>query len=82
VEWMLDPRDARFKYIEINPRLWGYSSLSVGAGARFHECLVELTLGNDLEDDPGFKEGVVMMRTTFDVMFETAPMGVATWAAQ
>lgn len=73
VEWMLDPRDGRFKYIEINARLWGYSSLAVCAGSRFHEWLADLTLGNGPVHDPGFREGVVMMRTTHDVLFQTCP---------
>ena len=73
VEWMLDPRDDEFKYIEINPRIWGYSSLAAGSGALFHEWLAELSLGLDIGEDPGFKEGVFMIRSTWDVILEDIP---------
>ena len=72
-EWMWDPRDGKYKFIEVNPRLWGYSSLAAGAGAHFHVCLAELALGNDICTDPGFREGVVMIRSSHDVIFETCP---------
>lgn len=32
VEFMKDPRDGRFKLLEINPRLWGWHSLAGAAG--------------------------------------------------
>lgn len=74
VEWMLDPRDRSFKFIEINARIWGYSSLAAGAGAYFHRWLAMLTLKKDIGPDPGYKQGVVMMRTTYDVLFEKTPL--------
>ena len=73
VEWMLDPRDGQYKFIEVNARLWGYSSLAAGSGAKFHEYLADLSLGQDIGEDPGFKVGVVMMRATQDLIFETCP---------
>ena len=33
VEFMLDPRDETFKLIEVNPRIWGWHSLAIAAGA-------------------------------------------------
>ena len=32
VEFMLDPRDQTFKLIEVNPRIWGWHTLAIGAG--------------------------------------------------
>lgn len=73
VEWMLDPRDSQFKFIEINPRLWGYGFLAVGSGANFPVTAVELGLGRDVGGDPGFQAGVTMLRTTTDLIFEECP---------
>lgn len=74
VEWMLDPRDGEFKFIEINARLWGYSSLAPAAGAPFHRLAAQLALGQEIGEDPGYQEGVVMMRTFTDMIFTTPPM--------
>jgi len=73
VEWMLDPRDGQFKFIEINPRLWGYGYLAVGAGTNFPVTTVELGLGHEVGSDPGFRAGVAMLRTTTDLIFEECP---------
>jgi D-aspartate ligase len=76
VEWMLDPRDNSFKYIEINPRFWGYSYLAVGSGINFPSVYVELCLDQPVGLDPGFKEGVTMLRITEDLIFETCPFRI------
>lgn len=73
VEWLKDPRDGLMKFIEINPRIWGYSYLAVGAGLNFPEALVELALGHEVPPDPGFREGVTMLRTTRDLIFDRCP---------
>jgi predicted ATP-grasp superfamily ATP-dependent carboligase len=73
VEWLRDPRDSRFKFIEINPRLWGYNSLAVGSGLNFPVAVVDLCLGNEITTDPGFKQGVIMLRTTCDLIFQESP---------
>lgn len=70
VEWLLDPRDGEFKFVEINPRIWGYSSLATGAGANFASYVVDLALGKDIGPDPGYKKNVAMLRTFQDVIFE------------
>jgi len=73
VEWMLDPRDNRFKFIEINPRLWGYGYLATGSGTNFPVASVNLGLGLEVGPDPGFRAGVTMLRTTTDLIFEECP---------
>lgn len=73
IEWMLDPRDGEYKFIEINPRVWGYSSLATGSGSNFHESLGKLSIGQEIEPDTGFKEGVFMIRAPFDVILDELP---------
>lgn len=72
-EWMLDPRDGKLKFIEINPRMWGYGYLATGAGLNFPAAIVSLALGLNIGPDPGFKEGVVLLRSTTDLIFEGSP---------
>lgn len=76
IEWMLDPRDGEFKFIEINPRVWGYSSLASGAGSNIHEALGMLSTGMAIEKDQGFKEGVFMIRAPFDVILNEVPVSL------
>ncbi len=76
VEWMLDPRDNRMKFIEINPRLWGYGYLAVRAGSNFPVDTVDLSLGRNVGPDPGYRLGVTMLRITEDIIFEKCPFPI------
>jgi len=73
VEWLRDPRDNQFKFIEINPRIWGYNYLATGSGINFPAATVELCLNRDIGPDPGFKTGVTMLRITHDLIFPECP---------
>ena len=72
-EWMLDPRDRRLKFIEINPRMWGYGYLATACGLNFPEAIVALARGQDIGPDPGFRVGVTMLRSTVDLVFPAPP---------
>lgn len=72
-EWMLDPRDQRLKFIEINPRMWGYGYLATASGLNFPEAIVALSQGRDIGPDPGFRVGVTMLRSTVDLIFSDPP---------
>jgi predicted ATP-grasp superfamily ATP-dependent carboligase len=76
VEWMLDPRDNKMKFIEINPRLWGYGSLATGAGINFPADTVELALGHNINHASAYRVGVTMIRTTQDLIFERCPFEI------
>ncbi|HHS13731.1 MAG TPA: ATP-grasp domain-containing protein [bacterium] len=46
VEFIRDPRDEQFKMLEINPRIWGWHSLAVGAGVNlpwmvYHDLVID-----------------------------------------
>lgn len=45
VEFKQDPRDGRFKILDVNPRVWGWHTLSVRAGVDFSYLLWLLTKG-------------------------------------
>jgi len=72
-EWLRDPRDNQFKFIEINPRIWGYSYLAAGSGSNFPAATAAVCLNGDAGPDPGFKEGVTMLRITHDLIFPECP---------
>ena len=75
-EWMLDPRDGLPKFIEINPRLWGYGYLATGSGINFADCTAALALNIDIGSDPGFREGVTLLRSTNDLIFDHHPFAI------
>lgn len=75
-EWMLDPRDGQFKFIEINPRLWGYSYLSKVAGSPFAEHVADLSLGKNIGPDQGYTVGAVLMRSTVDLGWRNCPFPI------
>lgn len=75
-EWMLDPRDNLFKLIEINPRLWGYGYLAVASGTNFPVTLIDIALGKDVGTDSGYKTGVMLMRSTYDVTLPSCPFNL------
>ena len=45
VEFKKDPRDGRFKILDVNPRVWGWHTLSIRAGVDFSYLLWLLTRG-------------------------------------
>lgn len=45
IEFKKDPRDGRFKILDVNPRVWGWHTLSARAGVDFSYLLWLLTKG-------------------------------------
>jgi D-aspartate ligase len=66
VEFMLDPRDGRYKLLEINARPWGWHSIGSGAGVDLPYLLYRDTLGEKIEKN-GFTKGVKWIRLTTDI---------------
>ena len=50
VEFMVDPRDGKAKFMEINPRFWGSLHLSILAGVDFPWLLYKLVIDGDVEE--------------------------------
>lgn len=49
VEFMRDPRNAEFKLIEVNPRVWGWHTLAIAAGVDLPYLLYRDMIGAPLE---------------------------------
>lgn len=52
MEFMIDPRDEKPKFIEINPRIWGYNYVATVNGINFPKRIVDICL--DREVPPKF----------------------------
>lgn len=49
VEFMYDRRDNRYKFLEVNPRIWGWHGLAIAAGVNLPGLLYDDMLGRPLE---------------------------------
>jgi predicted ATP-grasp superfamily ATP-dependent carboligase len=74
VEFMYDPRDGTFKFLEVNARFWGWHTLAIGAGIDFPYILYQDTLGQPL-DLPSPARPMKWLRTITDV--PTAALEIA-----
>ena len=49
VEFMHDPRDGKFKLIEVNPRVWGWHTLAIAAGVDFPYLIYRDMIGKQID---------------------------------
>jgi D-aspartate ligase len=66
VEFMLDPRDNRFKLLDVNPRTWGYHSIGPAAGVDFPWLLFADQVGLPVERTRA-RPGVRWVRLLTDI---------------
>ena len=66
VEFMWDPRDKKYKLIEINARFWSWHSLAIAAGVDLPYLLYRDTLGDGVQIDD-FEDGVHWLRLLVDL---------------
>jgi predicted ATP-grasp superfamily ATP-dependent carboligase len=66
IEYMQDPRDGQFKLLEVNPRLWGWHSISRKAGVNLPYHLYQDIIGRNFEGN-GYAEGVKWVRMITDI---------------
>jgi predicted ATP-grasp superfamily ATP-dependent carboligase len=62
VEFIRDERDGRFKFIEINPRVWGSIGIAEHAGVDLYRPYQALARGIAVQPDLHYEEGVVYHR--------------------
>lgn len=58
IEFMVDKRDGKLKFLEINPRFWGSVYAATVAGIDFPWLLYKLAIGEKVEKHLDYKEGV------------------------
>jgi len=63
-DFVLDPRDGHFKFLEINPEVWANIVLAEHAGVDFHGPYGALAHGESVPADLTFREGVSFYRVT------------------
>ena len=66
VEFMWDPRNGKFKLIEINARFWAWHSLAIAAGVDLPYLMYRDMLGDAVRVDD-FEDGVHWIRLLVDV---------------
>ena len=71
VEFMWDPRDGRYKLIEINARFWAWHSIAVAAGVDFPYLLYKEMLGDSVQVND-FEKGVKWFRLMVDTPISVA----------
>ncbi|MBN1122363.1 MAG: ATP-grasp domain-containing protein [Anaerolineae bacterium] len=58
IEFKYDPRDGRYKLIEINPKLWGTLDLSIKVGMNFPGMIRNLIMGRPVERNRDYPANV------------------------
>lgn len=66
VEFMQDPREGRFKFIEVNPRIWGWHTLAIGAGIDLPYLFFKNVLGEEVKACQ-FEKNVKWFRLITDI---------------
>ena len=68
IEFLLDPRDGKFKLIEINPRLWGSFLLSEFANTGFLSNYVRLALNEPTKEYSPCPNVAIRWLFPFDIL--------------
>lgn len=66
VEFMLDPRDGKYKLLEVNARAWGWHTIAIGAGVDLPYLSYLDALGERVRAN-GFAVGVKWVRLVTDL---------------
>ena len=66
VEFIQDPRDRQFKFLEVNPRIWGWHTIAVRAGVNLPYLLYSDMVDKNVKNGY-FAEGIKWMRLTTDI---------------
>jgi predicted ATP-grasp superfamily ATP-dependent carboligase len=69
IEFKLDPRDGRYRLLDVNGRTWGYHSLGARAGVDFAHQLYRDQMGEKVQGARG-RTGVGWIRLVTDIPME------------
>jgi predicted ATP-grasp superfamily ATP-dependent carboligase len=72
VEYMLDQRDSVYKVLEVNPRFWGWHTITRACGVNLPEMLYNLVYGLDQPAAAGLPGSSDWVKTITDL-----PVGIA-----
>jgi predicted ATP-grasp superfamily ATP-dependent carboligase len=73
VEFMYDPKHARFELLDINPRIWGWHTLAIHAGIDLPFLAYADAIGQPVSVGT-FREGVKWVRMTTDILTVVSEM--------
>jgi len=66
VEFIQDPRDGKFKFLEVNPRIWGWHTIAVRAGVNLPYFFYLDMVGEKVKTE-SFKAGIKWIRLVTDI---------------
>jgi predicted ATP-grasp superfamily ATP-dependent carboligase len=66
VEFIRDPRDRRYKFLEVNPRIWGWHTIAPRAGVNL-PYLMYLDQTGETAEVPGYRKNVKWIREITDM---------------
>ncbi len=66
IEFKRDERDGKFKFIELNPRMWQQNYQATLAGLNFAEYYYKDCIGEKIEFNDGFLENITFIDTVND----------------
>jgi len=66
IEFMEDPRDGKYKLLEVNARTWGWHTLAIRAGVDFPYLLYLNMLGETVKNS-SFRQNIKWIRLTTDI---------------
>lgn len=69
VEYILDPRDKKYKLIEINPRTWLWVELAKACGVDYAKLMYDFVNGNEIEYPTNYKIGLNWINPVSDFVF-------------
>jgi predicted ATP-grasp superfamily ATP-dependent carboligase len=67
VEFIRDRRDGRYKFIELNPRVWGSIGIVEHAGVDLYQAYQAVAQGLPVEPDLSYREGVLYHRFSGEI---------------
>lgn len=71
VEYLLDPRDKKYKLIEINPRTWLWVGLAKACGVDYAKLIYDFVNGNEIKYPTNYKVGLNWINPVSDFVFST-----------